>query len=132
MCIRNAQLPEHLFSEETVNGVTVVTDSVTGLQWTKGVFSDKTWKEALDSCGNLEYAGYTDWRLPNINELAGLIDRKKSYGTTDFPGLSSVVDLISSTSYLLDTAYAWGVELMHGGIDGRFKNSGSYDVICVR
>ncbi|HNW82909.1 MAG TPA: DUF1566 domain-containing protein [bacterium] len=131
MCIRNAQLPKHIFSEETVNDVTVVTDSVTGLQWTKGVFSNKTWQEALSSCENLEYAGYTDWRLPDINELAGLVDRGKSLRATDFPGLS-IKDLISSTSYLSDTAYAWGVELMYGRIDGRFKDSGSYDVICVR
>ena len=29
----------------------------------------KNWKEALDYCENLTYAGISDWRLPNRNEI---------------------------------------------------------------
>ena len=31
--------------------------------------SDKNWKDALDYCENLTYAGISDWRLPNKDEL---------------------------------------------------------------
>jgi hypothetical protein len=31
-----------------------------------------SWNHAMDYCDNLNYAGYTDWRLPTVNELEGL------------------------------------------------------------
>ena len=31
--------------------------------------ADKNWKEALEYCENLTYAGISDWRLPNRNEV---------------------------------------------------------------
>jgi len=59
-----------------------VTDQLTGLMWTQdgnapgpAVCSPaitKTWQGALDyvACLNTNaYLGYTDWRLPNVNEL---------------------------------------------------------------
>jgi len=33
-----------------------------------------TWNTAIDNCEALEYAGFTDWRLPNIYELFSLFD----------------------------------------------------------
>lgn len=33
-----------------------------------------TWQNALAYCEGLEYAGYTDWRLPNINEMLSIFD----------------------------------------------------------
>lgn len=34
-------------------------------------------------CGELEYAGYTDWRLPDAKELQGIVDYTKSPATTN-------------------------------------------------
>lgn len=72
------------------NGDGTVTDVETGLMWmrcseghrwngttcaeTAGTY---TWQQALARAENLEYAGYSDWRMPNINELQSLIDYKK-------------------------------------------------------
>ena len=36
------------------------------------------WHEALTYCENLEFAGHTDWRLPNVRELQSIVD----YGRT--------------------------------------------------
>lgn len=58
------------------NGDGTVTDSRTGLMWPKdgtglGYASGgtKDWNEAIDWANGLSFAEYTDWRLPNINEL---------------------------------------------------------------
>jgi len=50
--------------------------------WTKDtdLFGLKTWLGAIVACRELEFGKngcniYTDWRLPNSNELASLIDK---------------------------------------------------------
>jgi len=67
-----------------------VTDRATGLQWVKdpsqlggafgtpGTPTAMTWADALANCLALEYAGFTDWRLPNWFELACLYDLGKT------------------------------------------------------
>ena len=65
------------YTSETVNGEEAIRDSSTKLLWQKSFVSGKNWKEALEYCENLEYAGYSDWRLPNKNELATLLDYSK-------------------------------------------------------
>ena len=67
------------------NGDGTITDRVTGLTWVKdpasipgGLFASPLyWYDAIDACENLNYAGYDDWRLPNINELMSLIDHSR-------------------------------------------------------
>ena len=64
-----------------------VTDNLTGLMWTKDANSPgpvacnpaatKTWQGALDYAGCLNtnsYLGYSDWRVPTVLELRGLVD----------------------------------------------------------
>jgi hypothetical protein len=43
-------------------------DPTTGLEWAKDA-SHTTWTEAKERCEKLVFAGKSDWRLPNINEL---------------------------------------------------------------
>ena len=73
-----------------------ITDNTTGLMWVKdpslcdvvnpypnawalsaGVPKPTTWANAITNCEALDYAGYTDWRLPNIKELSSIIDFSK-------------------------------------------------------
>ena len=66
-----------------------VFDSSMNLHWMKDYIPVQTWQEALEYCENLEFSGYTDWRLPNINELMTLVDFSKA-GTgllSSFPGM---------------------------------------------
>ena len=53
-----------------------VLDNLTGLMWAMNANLDgtNTWEDAKTFCVELDYAGYTDWRLPNIKELQSLID----------------------------------------------------------
>lgn len=67
----------------TDNGDGTVTDNLTGLMWVKdpaqlpGFSSPMYWYDALNACENLVFAGYDDWRLPNINELLSIIDHSR-------------------------------------------------------
>lgn len=67
------------------NGDGTITDVATGLMWEKhsddGSVHDKdvgyTWYAAFGKISTLnatEFAGYDDWRLPNVNELVSLYD----------------------------------------------------------
>lgn len=68
------------------NGDGTMTDIRTGLMWEKhaddGSIHDKdnqlSWVDAFGKITTLNaatgFAGYTDWRLPNVNELQSLID----------------------------------------------------------
>jgi hypothetical protein len=83
------------------NGSGTVTDNITGLIWQKcsggqnndstcsGSFSVFDWSSAVTYCSSLTLASRT-WRLPNVNELQGLVDFGKSSGpfinTIAFPG----------------------------------------------
>jgi len=75
------------------NGDGTVYDRATGLTWVQepgvlgGVFGSAgspgsmPWLTALAQCEALDYAGHTDWRLPNVEELHSLRD----YGVTGTP-----------------------------------------------
>ena len=68
----------------TDNGDGTVADNLTGLMWTKDANlpgTTITWQQALDYAADMNAAsypnfGYTDWRLPNVNELESLRDIK--------------------------------------------------------
>lgn len=63
------------------NGNGTVTDNATGLMWAKDGLgagcmngSKDIWDTVIDYCNNLNFAGYTDWRLPNMMELMSISD----------------------------------------------------------
>ncbi len=57
-----------------------VLDTRTNLMWAvldNG--SDINWRDAQEYCENYRGGGYTDWRMPTQDELAGLYDKAKTY-----------------------------------------------------
>ena len=118
------------FTSTTVQGDVIVTDTETGLIWQKTYVSGKTWQQALSYCESLTYAGYSDWRLPNKNELASLVNYEKYNPTSDFPDMPSQYFWSSSTS-AISTNNAWGVYFSNGLVAHYNKTDGYY-VRCVR
>ena len=63
-------------ADGSTNGT--VTDNLTGLMWSKcaNICGKTNWGAAVTNCNELNltnYCGYSDWRLPNINEMFSLI-----------------------------------------------------------
>ena len=79
MCVRGNELPEASFIVKPIGNDVVVIDIANRLMWQKS-YETKQYS-ALDYCNNLTYSGYSDWRLPNINELATLL----KYDMTEAP-----------------------------------------------
>jgi hypothetical protein len=71
-----------------------VTDTCTGLMWQKET-ADKDgngtidsadtmqWQNALQYCESLEFAGHSDWRLPNVRELQSIVDYGRMEPSSD-------------------------------------------------
>jgi hypothetical protein len=61
-----------------------VTDRATGLMWQKdGSLTGMIWTDAkgyVNTLNSERYAGYSDWRLPTIEELASLMKSSRSKG----------------------------------------------------
>ena len=131
LCVSGNEMEKGVFTSQTISGEVVVNDSTTGLMWQKE-YVTKTWQQALKYCEDLSYAGYTDWRLPNKNEAASLLDYDKSMTSySDFPDMLGSYFWSSSTSYFSHTYDAWGVAFYHGYVDRNTKgNNGT--VRCVR
>jgi hypothetical protein len=88
---------------------------------------------AINNCENLNYAGYTDWRLPNIKELISIVNYQNmiwSIDTTAFPNTQSA-GYWTSTTYSVGTTSAFLVYFIDGKPDAVAK-TGAYNVRCVR
>lgn len=102
-----------------------VTDRLTGLMWTKDAdpaADSHDWFRALDAVSQLNangYCGYRDWRLPNVNELAGLIDRSRYNPALpgDHPFSNVRIWYWTSTTTADYNNHAWRVYLFLGHID---------------
>lgn len=118
------------------NGDGTITDKATGLMWMKSDSkSTKNWKEALAYAESLNYAGHTDWRLPNAKELQSIIDYDKAPDATDPSKRGAAIDDIFDIS--AEESWFWssstlgdnlseGIYLCFGrGLSAWTDNSGS-------
>jgi hypothetical protein len=127
--------PSVALGEFVDNGDGTVTDTSTGLMWQQETAGPITWEEALTYCEELTLAGYSDWRLPNRNELHSLVDYttyEPAIDTTAFPDTMSA-DYWSSTSvcYII-TGSAWTVSLGYSLVHGTDKSFSRAYVRAVR
>ena len=63
-----------------LNNTETVIDICTGLMWQRRSSSvSMTWEKAIEHCESLSISGYSDWRLPTIEELRSIVDLTKSH-----------------------------------------------------
>ena len=106
----------------------VVKDTEAGLMWQDNIEAKtvtKNWQGAVDYCQDLNFAGYTDWYLPERDELMELYNNK-SY-------LQNVKSSLywSATAYVSNTDNAWYVYFKNGYDSGYNKTNNKY-IRCVR
>jgi hypothetical protein len=78
-----------------------VLDTKTNLMWAaKDNGSTINWADAKTYCENYRGGGYTDWRMPTQEELAGLYDEAKIY-KTDNGKIAHLTKLIHLTSFVI-------------------------------
>lgn len=107
-----------------------VTDRLTGLMWARAPGSiPVTWADALTGANDLTLCGFSDWRLPNVNELESLVNSEIRPGvflnTQGFSGIQA--DLYwSSSSHVGSTADAWVVSMHDGNVSANNKSDSFY------
>ncbi len=92
----------------TDNGDSTISDIATGLMWVQ--MDSKTtmnWENALNYAENLEYAGYTDWRLPDVKELQSIVDYTRSPGTTNSAAIDPLFSCTEITNEAGQTDYGF-------------------------
>ncbi len=126
-----------------INGNGTVTHTPTGLMWKQcnegltgsacasGSAPYLPWADALSAAKNSAFAGYSDWRLPNKQELESLFDDRcysPSINDAVFPG--TVTDATwTSTTLAADTAKAWIVNFYGYGFPSVGVKSLGYVVV---
>ena len=136
----------------TIHGDGTVTDKRTGLMWKQcliqysggdcsiGSLEYYTWQaalqatEALNSSGG--FAGYTDWRLPNIKELRSIVEYQcdsPAINLDVFPNTQIFHEIWTSSPSALYEFSAWSVDFHNGYSDENIiYSSGFYLGLHVR
>lgn len=83
------------------NGNGTISDNATGLMWMQNDNGEGLlWEEALNYAENVEFAGYNDWRLPDVKELQSIVDYSRSPGTSN----SAAIDPLFSCTQITNEA----------------------------
>jgi hypothetical protein len=109
------------------NGDGTVTDPRTGLMWEQaGSDTQHDHQGAMSRCHDLTLAGYSDWRLPTIQELGSIID----YGRQD-PAINPAFKAVADNYWSVTTTasfpvFAWDVNFDNGDVFNVNKNNLGY------
>lgn len=99
----------------------------------RGEAATYTWGGAFQAADQYEFAGFTDWRLPNKNELDSLFEESCSSPSINkqiFPATPSAY-FWSSSPYCGLANGAWSMDFCYGSVNASDK-SGSLYVRLVR
>lgn len=131
-----------------------ITDNLTGLMWARNgnlagdpafpATGKKTWQAALDFANDLDLCGFSDWRLPNRNELRSLINHGSQHNANSLneqgfinagaynDTTTPIVEYWSSTSSGSDPTRAFMVDFIAGNVRTAIKQTYSAFVWPVR
>ncbi|MBO4441205.1 DUF1566 domain-containing protein, partial [bacterium] len=141
LCVRGDEYdPEQIPESYTIGEDTVVLDRATNLIWNINRISNLKWVESLAYCENMDYAGFTDWRLPNRNEITSIINYNKYFPASDMPLNISAHETTpffvwTSSIRSVSGSHVWDIPINLGGLTYLtydYSGSGAYFTICVR
>jgi hypothetical protein len=95
-----------------------VLDTRKNLMWAaKDNGSDINWQGAKSYCENYRGGGFTDWRMPTQDELAGLYDKNESYKSAcgDDAHLTELIRLTCYWTWASDTSVSGAACFRFGG-----------------
>jgi arylsulfatase A-like enzyme len=102
--------PDYGINQFKDNGNDTITDEATGLTWMKADSGKgMDWPTALEYAEGLEFAGHSDWRLPNAKELQSIIGYTRSPDTTGSAAIDPIFDAteIKNEGGKKDFAHYW-------------------------
>lgn len=99
----NTDYGKNIFKD---NGDGTITDNATGLMWMQDDNGEGVlWEDALSYAEDFEYAGHSDWRMPDAKELQSLIDYTRSPETTDSASIDELFNCTQITNEAGDADY---------------------------
>ena len=124
----------------TINDNGTIMDNSTGLMWqlcqfgqsydatTKSCISvalQVDWQQALVAANNSDFAGFKDWHVPNIKELASIIEHRCVEPAINLTVFSSTQNdnYWSSTTALSQPDHAWAYQFSDGKNNLKAKTS---------
>ncbi len=87
----------HRYESQAIGDAVVVVDHATGLMWQKGGADPTTLANADDDIGRLNmerFAGFSDWRLPTLEEAMSLMEPRAHDGLHIAPVFTRGVNFI--------------------------------------
>lgn len=128
------------FVVKDYGGDSITIDRATGLMWPTdwsgaGGNSGNTlsWSNAIAYANGLELGGFTDWKLPNINQLKSIVSLANyapAIDTTYFLHVALVL-LWASTTHVVLTDSAWFLGVEDGGSYHQLKGNAA-NLLCCR
>lgn len=134
-------------NEFVLGGSGLATDKRTGLTWFRcaagefwhegqclGIANLMRWTDALAYAESSKIAGFSDWRLPTVDELQGIVEEEcinPAINPFVFP--SATADIYwSSQENFFNKFLAWGVYLFNGNDFAGHAKSTEHKVMLVR
>lgn len=122
----------HHYEVQTCANVNVIVDKATNLMWPQAGSAERlTWMEAknyVEQLNSTQSAGYSDWRLPTIEELASLLEFRKSPVQPLYldPLFDQTQTICWSADILDSAANVWFVYFAHGYVSHTDADSRLY------
>ena len=110
------------------NNDETLTDNVTGLMWQKGgsleLLDNRSAKEYIKQLNSQRFAGYSDWRMPTIEELMSLLNRHKNNGAYIAPEFANQQTTCWSADQTEYRSGAWIISFSRGEVrEARWRSS---------
>lgn len=152
-CLSDSMAETTPNTQFVIHGDGTITDTSTALMWKQcleglngiecqsGILNETNWSEALTTPQALNnsggFAGFADWRLPNVAELVSLVEEQCSspaINASVFPNTSNKFTWTGSPDYYNDTA-TWSVDFnigATGSITRETTGGNNYPIRLVR